>query len=91
MVHILSGSIKTFYEVDVLFFLSGTGESGKSTFIKQMRIIHGQGYSDDDRKSFAKLVYQNIFQAMQALCRAMNDKKIDYEHPSNEVKCLIFS
>ena len=64
---------------------SGTGESGKSTFIKQMRIIHGQGYSEDDRKSFAKLVYQNIFQAMQALCRAMNDKKIAYKNADNEV------
>jgi len=65
--------------------LLGTGESGKSTFIKQMRIIHGQGYSEDDRKSFAKLVYQNIFQAMQALCRAMTNLKIPYANPKNEV------
>jgi len=50
-----------------------------------MRIIHGQGYSEDDRKSFAKLVYQNIFQAMQALCRAMTNLKIPYANPKNEV------
>ena len=55
-----------------------------------MRIIHGQGYSDDDRKSFAKLVYQNIFQAMHALCRAMSDKKITYEYSNNEVRFRIF-
>lgn len=40
------------------FFLlpPGTGESGKSTFIKQMRIIHGNGYSETDRaREFAQL------------------------------------
>lgn len=69
---------------ELKLLLLGTGESGKSTFIKQMRIIHGQGYTEDDRKSFAKLVYQNIFQAMHALCRAMNNLKIAYENPANE-------
>uniref|UniRef100_A0A8C5ZR14 Guanine nucleotide-binding protein subunit alpha n=1 Tax=Marmota marmota marmota TaxID=9994 RepID=A0A8C5ZR14_MARMA len=44
-----------------------TGESGKSTFIKQMRIIHGAGYSEEDKRGFTKLVYQNIFTAMQAM------------------------
>uniref|UniRef100_A0A8C6JQI2 Uncharacterized protein n=1 Tax=Melopsittacus undulatus TaxID=13146 RepID=A0A8C6JQI2_MELUD len=40
-----------------------TGESGKNTFIKQMKIIHGSGYMEEDRKGFTKLVYQNIFTA----------------------------
>lgn len=36
--------------------LLGTGESGKSTFLKQMRIIHGAGYSSkQDRESFRPL------------------------------------
>lgn len=71
---------------ELKLLLLGTGESGKSTFIKQMRIIHGQGYTEDDRKSFAKLVFQNIFQAMQALCRAMNKNNLNitYENPNNE-------
>jgi guanine nucleotide-binding protein G(q) subunit alpha len=42
----------------------GTGESGKSTFIKQMRIIHGSGYSLEDKKQHTRLVYQNVFMAM---------------------------
>lgn len=68
---------------ELKLLLLGTGESGKSTFIKQMRIIHGQGYTEDDRKGFAKLVYQNIFQAIQALCRAMNNLKIAFADPTN--------
>lgn len=76
----------------MFFFLSllptsiiGTGESGKSTFIKQMRIIHGSGYTEEDRKGFTKLVYQNIFTAMQAMIRAMDTLKIQYTSEENEV------
>uniref|UniRef100_A0A8D2L0H0 Uncharacterized protein n=1 Tax=Varanus komodoensis TaxID=61221 RepID=A0A8D2L0H0_VARKO len=53
----------------LLCFLIGTGESGKSTFIKQMRIIHGAGYSEEDRKAFTKLVYQNIYSSLQTMIR----------------------
>ena len=28
-----------------MFFCAGAGESGKSTVVKQMKIIHGDGYS----------------------------------------------
>jgi len=50
-----------------------------------MRIIHGAGYSDDDRRSFIKLVYQNIFMAMNSMIRAMDTLRITYRNPANEV------
>lgn len=71
-------------ETETLF--AGTGESGKSTFIKQMRIIHGSGYSDEDKRGFIKLVYQNIFMAMQSMIRAMDLLKIQYGDSSNIVR-----
>lgn len=64
---------------------AGTGESGKSTFIKQMRIIHGAGYSDEDKRGFTKLVYQNIFTSMQAMIRATETLKIPYKYEHNKV------
>jgi len=67
---------------------TGTGESGKSTFIKQMRIIHGAGYSDEDRRGYTKLVYQNIFMAMHSMIRAMDTLKIAYKNKENEVRRL---
>lgn len=67
----------------------GTGESGKSTFIKQMRIIHGSGYSDDDKRGFIKLVYQNIFMAMNSMIRAMDTLKIVYRDSENEVGFIL--
>ncbi|XP_055974777.1 guanine nucleotide-binding protein subunit alpha-14 [Sorex fumeus] len=69
---------------ELKLLLLGTGESGKSTFIKQMRIIHGSGYSDEDRKGFTKLVYQNIFTAVQAMIRAMDTLRIQYVCPQNQ-------
>uniref|UniRef100_A0A8C5ZSH9 Guanine nucleotide-binding protein subunit alpha-11 n=1 Tax=Marmota marmota marmota TaxID=9994 RepID=A0A8C5ZSH9_MARMA len=66
-----------------------TGESGKSTFIKQMRIIHGAGYSEEDKRGFTKLVYQNIFTAMQAMIRAMETLKILYKYEQNQANALL--
>lgn len=48
-----------------------------------MRIIHGSGYSDDDKRGFIKLVYQNIFMAMQSMIRAMDLLKIQYASSAN--------
>lgn len=69
-----------------MFYFPGTGESGKSTFIKQMRIIHGRGYSDEDKRAFTKLVYQNIFTAMQAMIQAMKTLRIPYKYQYNKVR-----
>ncbi|XP_038258568.1 guanine nucleotide-binding protein subunit alpha-14 isoform X1 [Dermochelys coriacea] len=69
---------------ELKLLLLGTGESGKSTFIKQMKIIHGSGYTDEDKKSFTKLVYQNIFTAIQAMIRAMDTLKIQYTSEQNK-------
>ncbi|CAJ1070149.1 guanine nucleotide-binding protein subunit alpha-14-like [Xyrichtys novacula] len=68
---------------ELKLLLLGTGESGKSTFIKQMRIIHGKGYNEADRKGFTRLVFQNIVIAIQALIHAMKTLRIDYIDDSN--------
>ncbi|XP_041666911.1 guanine nucleotide-binding protein subunit alpha-14-like [Cheilinus undulatus] len=68
---------------ELKLLLLGTGESGKSTFIKQMRIIHGSGYSEADRKGFTRLVFQNIVTAIQALIHAMKTLQIDYFDDKN--------
>uniref|UniRef100_A0A3B3Z9S1 Guanine nucleotide-binding protein subunit alpha n=2 Tax=Periophthalmus magnuspinnatus TaxID=409849 RepID=A0A3B3Z9S1_9GOBI len=71
---------------ELKLLLLGTGESGKSTFIKQMRIIHGGGYTDEDKRSYAKLVFQNIYTSMQAMIRAMEALSIAFADPQNQDK-----
>lgn len=69
----------------------GTGESGKSTFIKQMRIIHGGGYSNSDRLKFVVLIHRNICTAIGQLLEAMNDLEISFEtaYPDGTVETLL--
>uniref|UniRef100_A0A8C6U266 Guanine nucleotide-binding protein subunit alpha n=1 Tax=Neogobius melanostomus TaxID=47308 RepID=A0A8C6U266_9GOBI len=74
---------------ELKLLLLGTGESGKSTFIKQMRIIHGAGYSDEDKRGFTKLVYQNIYTAMQSMIRATETLKIPYKYEHNTANANI--
>ncbi|KAM9743831.1 guanine nucleotide-binding protein subunit alpha-14-like isoform 1-T2 [Menidia menidia] len=69
---------------ELKLLLLGTGESGKSTFIKQMRIIHGGGYTDEDKRNYAKLVYQNIYTSMQTMIRAMVALEISFSDPQNK-------
>lgn len=51
-----------------------------------MRIIHGAGYTDEDKRGFTKLVYQNIFTSMQAMIRATETLKIGYKYEQNKVR-----
>ncbi|KAH7717905.1 Guanine nucleotide-binding protein G(q) subunit alpha [Aphelenchoides avenae] len=71
--------------------LLGPGESGKSTFLKQMRIIHGAGYSEKDRLQFLGTVFRNVYAIMQSLIHAMELLEIDYaDARSQVVPCDIF-
>ncbi|KAH7710265.1 guanine nucleotide-binding protein G(q) subunit alpha-like protein [Aphelenchoides avenae] len=74
---------------ELKLLLLGTGESGKSTFIKQMRIIHGTGFSEEDKRQHAPLIYQNVYTAMQSMIRAMDLLKIAYGDPHSEEKANV--
>ncbi|XP_072167672.1 guanine nucleotide-binding protein subunit alpha-13-like [Diadema setosum] len=69
-------------EVKVL--LLGAGESGKSTFLKQMKIIHGQHFSDEDIREFRMIIYGNIIKGMKVLADARDKLEIPWGDPSNE-------
>lgn len=47
----------------------GAGESGKSTFLKQMRIIHGYRFGHDEVDEYRETIYKNIVMGMKvSLC-----------------------
>nr|AJQ81034.1 G protein alpha subunit 12 [Lygus hesperus] len=67
----------------VELLLLGAGESGKSTFLKQMRIIHGIKFEPELIKEFQQVIYQNIVKGMKVLVDARNKLDIPWEHPVN--------
>ncbi len=50
-----------------------------------MRIIHGAGYTDNDRAGYRVGVYQNIFRGMKLLVEAMENLNIDFNNTICEV------
>jgi len=67
---------------EVKLLLLGAGESGKSTIVKQMKIIHENGYSAEDCQQYRAVVYSNTLQSMIAIVKAMGALKISFSDPS---------
>jgi guanine nucleotide-binding protein subunit alpha len=58
---------------------TGAGESGKSTLLKQMKLIHEGGYSREERKSFKPVIFNNTIQSMRAILEAMTSLNIAFD------------
>lgn len=56
----------------VKILMSGTGESGKSTIIKQMKIIHQGGFTTEELHDFRPQIYRNIQDSMLQILEAMD-------------------
>ena len=65
----------------VKFLLLGAGDSGKSTFVKQMKIIHGDGYSIDELNSFISIIHSNLLTSMAQVLKAMDKLNITLHNP----------
>ena len=69
----------------VKLLLLGAGESGKSTLVKQMKIIHGDGYSIDELKNFISIIHGNLLTSMVQVIKAMDKLNITLRNPSRQV------
>jgi len=69
---------------EIKMLLLGAGQSGKSTILKQMKLIHEGGYSRDERESFKEVVFINASTAMRNILEAMETMDILLEHEANE-------
>jgi guanine nucleotide-binding protein G(i) subunit alpha len=62
----------------------GAGESGKSTILKQMKLIHEGGYSRDERESFKEIIFSNTVQSMRVILEAMESLELPLDDPKTE-------
>ena len=67
----------------VKILLLGSGESGKSTFLKQMKIIHGNDFSKDERENHKSIIYGNIVKGMKVLIDARDKLNIPWGNEDN--------
>ncbi|SAM01180.1 hypothetical protein [Absidia glauca] len=64
--------------------LLGSGESGKSTIVKQMRIIHQSGFTSEELFTWRNIVYKNVIESAQTLVSAISRFNYQYEDIKNE-------
>ena len=63
---------------------SGSGESGKSTIVKQMKIIHQNGYTVEELQMYRMTIYKNVLDCAKALIGAMRQLDIEPELEVNQ-------
>ena len=69
----------------VKILLLGAGESGKSTILKQMRIIYSEGFRLDERKEVRQVIFSNMIVAFKIIAEEMRELGLNYENAKSQV------
>jgi hypothetical protein len=64
---------------------TGAGESGKSTVLKQMKLIYSQGFSKNEKLEWKPVIFNNIVQSFKVIAEAMGEHDLHFDSPDNEV------
>lgn len=75
---------------EVKLLLLGAGESGKSTIVRQMRILHETGFNRQEQMQYKPVVFNNMIQSMLAMIRMMEPLEIEFANPSSKDKAHRF-
>ena len=78
-------------EREVKILLLGTGESGKSTIVKQMKIIHGDGYSIAELNNFKPVIHKNLFTSMIQVIMATEKLNIQLHNQACAMEIMKYS
>ncbi|ODQ81081.1 hypothetical protein BABINDRAFT_160492 [Babjeviella inositovora NRRL Y-12698] len=79
-----AGSTAPKKEIKIL--LLGSGESGKSTIIKQMKILHQNGFSDEEKADYKTFVFRNIVECVRNLISGVRDIKPELIAPGGKIE-----
>lgn len=77
----------------VKLLLLGAGESGKSTFIKQLMIIKGDGFNERSKTEYTTIIRSNLLQVTRSILAAMALLYIELEKQESKQdrdKILLF-
>ncbi|KAJ6239590.1 guanine nucleotide-binding protein g(o) subunit alpha [Anaeramoeba flamelloides] len=68
---------------EIKILLLGPGDSGKSTVVKQMRLINGLDFDQEEREDFVDKIRFNVIQNTRALVFAMDQFGVEYSDKTN--------
>ncbi|CAL1711805.1 unnamed protein product [Somion occarium] len=71
------------FKKECKILLLGSGESGKSTIVKQMKIIHQSGFTRDELMTYRTTIYRNLLESAKNILLAMRKIGVDCGNPSN--------
>lgn len=66
-------------EKEVQMLILGAGCSGKTTFLKQLRIVYDNGYTEQEREEFKSIIYENVRRAVVQLIEGMEEMGLIFE------------
>uniref|UniRef100_A0A672Q5K6 Guanine nucleotide-binding protein G(o) subunit alpha-like n=1 Tax=Sinocyclocheilus grahami TaxID=75366 RepID=A0A672Q5K6_SINGR len=69
----------------VKILMLGAAESGKSTLVKQMKIIHSHGFTKQELASFKPAVLDNLLTSMKFVLHGMGVLRINLANSKNKV------
>ncbi|XP_056317954.1 guanine nucleotide-binding protein subunit alpha-12 [Danio aesculapii] len=78
-------------QIPMLISLVGASNSGKSTFLKQIRLINGDDFNHKQRLRFREAIYDNIIQGMTMLVLERNKLAIPLQNSANEMHEILFT
>ncbi|KAJ1508153.1 guanine nucleotide-binding protein subunit alpha [Coelomomyces lativittatus] len=74
----------------VKLLLLGAGESGKSTILKQMQLIHGSGFTPQQRSAFKSQIFMNLLQCVHSVLKAMKKFDLQLKTPVPSIESIPF-
>ena len=68
----------------------GAGESGKSTILKQIRLIHARDeFSNNEKDEWRIVIFQNIIEGLRMIMDAMEEFNIPFQYENTTVSLSI--
>eukprot|EP01132_Coremiostelium_polycephalum_P005301 gene5301-6601_t len=71
--------------------LLGAGESGKSTIVKQMKILHHQGFTPEEQEFYRHLIHKNLLEGLALLVFVVKEHNIELSSPETQSAINNFS
>lgn len=73
-----------------IFHYTGAGESGKSTILKQMKLIYTkEGISRNEKEEWRIIIFNNLLDGLKMVIDAMEELGIDFKYDNTTVSHIM--